>query len=83
MPKLTDLVEIKTMLAQRIPQWIKEGEQRGEARGEAKTLLKQLEFKFGPLPEWVERKINSAEKDQLDCWVERIITSETLDEVFA
>jgi len=41
---LNDLVEIKTMLAQRIPQWMQEGEVRGEARGEAPTLLKLLDL---------------------------------------
>ncbi len=85
-----DLVEIKTMLSQRIPQWLREseargeakGEAKGEARGEAKTLLKLLDLKFGPLPQWVEPKIDSASKEQLDHWVEGILTADTLDSLF-
>ncbi len=79
---LNDLVEIKTMIAQRIPQWIQEGEQRGEARGEAKTLLKQLDLKFGELPAWVEQRVHTADKKQLDIWVERILTEDTLEKIF-
>jgi len=91
---LNDLVEIKTMLAQRIPQWIQEGERRGEARGEArgevkgeikgeaKTLLKQLGLKFGSLPAWVEQRVNAADKEQLDAWVERVLTADTLEKIF-
>ncbi len=79
---LNDLVEIKTMIAQRIPQWIQEGEQRGEARGEANTLLKQLDLKFGALPDRVEQRVNAADKKQLDVWVERILTEDTLEKIF-
>jgi len=87
-------VEIKTMLAQRIPTWIQEGELRGEARGkaigeaqgeikgEAKTLLKLLNLKFGAVPDWAEQKINAADKDQLDLWVERVLAVDSLDNLF-
>ncbi len=84
-PKFNDLVEIKSMLADRIPQWIREGEQRGEARGETKgeasTLLKLLNLKFGTLPDRIEQQVNSADKRQLDLWVERVLTATTLDEM--
>lgn len=81
-PEINDLVEIKTMLAERIPQWIREGEARGEARGEAKTLLKQLNLKFGPLPDRVKHQVNSAEKEQLDYWIEHILTARSLNDMF-
>ncbi|MGH8548816.1 MAG: Rpn family recombination-promoting nuclease/putative transposase [Methylococcales bacterium] len=89
-----DLVEIKTMLSQRIPQWIREGELRGEAWGEARgkvigklegeveTLRKLLVLKFGPLPVWVEQKLISADKTSLDRWVERILTVDDLNDLF-
>jgi predicted transposase/invertase (TIGR01784 family) len=91
MPNMNDLVEIKTMLAQRIPTWIQEGELRGEARGEAqgkikgeaKTLLKLLNLKFGKVPDWIEEKVNTANKDQLDRWVECILAADTLEELFS
>lgn len=87
MHNMNDLVEIKTMLAQRIPQWIQEGELRGEIKGEikgeAKTLLKLLNLKFGAVPNWAEEKVNAADKDQLDRWVERVLTTDTLENLFA
>ncbi len=74
------------MLAQCIPQWIGEGELRSEARGEARyeaqILLKQLNMKFGPPPELVEQKVNTADKAQMDGWIERVLTAERLEDLF-
>ena len=86
-PEINDLVEIKTMLADRIPQWIREGEARGEVRGEvrgeAKALIKQLNFKFGSLPDRVTQQVNSADKEQLDQWIERILTAQSIKDMFS
>ena len=60
-----------------------EGIQLGEARGEAKTLLKLLKLKFNNLPEWVEEKVIAADKVQLDYWVERILTAQSVDGLLA
>ena len=84
------LLEIKAMLKQSIPLWIEEGvakgvargEVIGEARGEANTLLKLLTLKFNPLPDWVEEKIHTAEKAQLDIWVERVLSAELIEDLF-
>ncbi|MFA5678692.1 MAG: hypothetical protein WC953_09850, partial [Pseudomonas sp.] len=54
------------------------GEARGEARGEANTLLAQAKLKFGPLPEWAERRIMEADKAQLDQWVLKILDAGSL-----
>jgi hypothetical protein len=67
-----------------------EGEARGEARGEAigkikgeaQTLFKQIQLKFGDQPEWVEAKLNTADRSQLDRWVAAILTASSLDELF-
>lgn len=58
------------------------GEAKGEARGETKTLLKLLKLKFGNIPAWVEEKVNSADKVQLDYWVDNILTAENLESLF-
>ncbi len=89
-----DLVEINTMLSQRIPQWIREaelrgesqgearGEARGKTRGEAETLLRLLNLKFGPLPDSVEQKVTTADKTLLDRWIERILIVDSLSDLF-
>ena len=94
-PEINDLLEIKTMLADRVPQWIREGEARGEAKGEARgeargkiegeanTLLKQLNLKFGTVPDLVEQQIRSADKEQLDLWVEKILSASSIEEMFS
>jgi len=61
---------------------IAKGEARGEIMGEIKILLKLLHLKFNTVPEWVEKKIISADKKQLDLWVEKIMTTDTLDNLF-
>jgi len=55
------------------------GEARGEARGEANILLTLLKLKFGVLSDSVEQQIKTAEKNQLDKWVENILTADSLD----
>jgi predicted transposase YdaD len=55
------------------------GEARGEVKGEAKTLFKLLKLKFGNTPEWVEEKVISADKAQLDQWVEGILMADSIE----
>ena len=58
------------------------GEAIGEIKGEAKTLLKLFKLKFGLVSDSAEEKILSADKSQLDIWVERILTAETVEDLF-
>lgn len=55
----------------------------GEALGEAKVLLKLLGLRFGPPSEATRARVEAAAIAQLDAWVERVLTAETLDEVFS
>jgi len=60
----------------------KRGEKRGEVKGLAKALLKQLRIKFGPpQPEW-EKRILAATPEQLDLWVERILSADRPEDLF-
>ena len=58
------------------------GKLEGEQQGTVETLLKLLGLKFAPLPEWVEPRVHSADKDQLDRWVDNILTADTLEDLF-
>jgi predicted transposase YdaD len=93
-----DLTEVREMLATRIKQWEKEfigkgreegreegrkeGRKEGELAGEAKTLKKMLTLKHGPLPEWAEQRIAQADAVDLEEWVEKLLTANSLDEIF-
>ncbi|HHK42116.1 MAG TPA: DUF4351 domain-containing protein, partial [Planctomycetaceae bacterium] len=70
-------------LKQGIEQGIEQGFERGIEQGEVEVLLRQLERKFGEiLPEYRQR-IDDADSPQLLAWAERILTAETIDDVFA
>jgi predicted transposase/invertase (TIGR01784 family) len=54
----------------------------GEATGRAKVLTKQLTLKFKTVPPQYIERIESATSEELDVWVERVLTAENIDEVF-
>ena len=60
-----------------------EGEARGLAKGEAKSLIRLLERRFGPLPAAVRSRIDGADLNQLDAWIDRVLDAKSLDAMFA
>ena len=65
---------------------LKEAEARGvalgEVKGEAQTLSKLIKLKFGEQPDWVEARLNTADKAQLDQWVGAILSASSLEALF-
>lgn len=59
------------------------GEARGIAVGEASMLRRQLERKFGPLTDLVQTRLQTASAHDLERWGERILTANSVEEVFA
>ncbi|MEO5330042.1 MAG: Rpn family recombination-promoting nuclease/putative transposase [Magnetococcus sp. THC-1_WYH] len=82
-----DLEEVMNMLAIHIEKWSKDIEQRGEQKwrkeGEATMLTRQLQRRFGAVPEWVNEKITKADLPTLETWVLQFVDAQSLDEVFA
>lgn len=60
-----------------------EGRQEGEQRGEAKMLTRQLQRRFGDLPQWASQKIAAADLATLEEWSLRILDALTLESVLA
>ncbi|MFB4319736.1 hypothetical protein [Actinomadura sp. 21ATH] len=60
-----------------------EGEAEGEARGKARAIVKILSAR-GLEPSEADRTRIQActDKDQLDRWLDRAVTAETVDEIF-
>jgi hypothetical protein len=54
----------------------------GEAKGVAKTLLRQLQRRFGEVRGDIVERIRTAKLDQLDDWSDRILDAKTPDDVF-
>jgi len=46
------------------------------------VLQRQLRLKFGELPEWALQRLQSASVEQLDSYADRILTAESLEEMF-
>ncbi len=61
---------------------LQEGRQEGVLDGRQQTLAEQLAERFGPLDEAVTRRLASASLDELKHWSHRILSAQTLDEVF-
>jgi hypothetical protein len=55
--------------------------QKGMQQGEARVLARQLQLKFGELPEEVRKRIEQADEQTLLAWSERVLTASRLDEV--
>lgn len=65
-----------------VRRYFEEGRTEGRAEGRAELLSKQLQLKFGALPDDVRERIAAASIDELDRWAERVLTAATLDELF-
>ena len=61
---------------------LKEGLKEGRLLGEANLVLRQLERRFGPLPDALETRVRSAGDDDLERWSLRILDATSLEEVF-
>ncbi len=60
-----------------------EGRTEGRAEGLGRAVLTQIQLKFGAPDEATRRRVEAADIDQLDRWTARILTAETLAELFA
>ncbi len=92
--ELAEIRDCEAMLEERIKEWekeliekgiqegIKKGIAEGLEQGEAEVLLRQLERKFGEISPEYRQRIDDADSQQLLAWAERILSAETMDDVF-
>ncbi len=83
---VNDLLELDTMLAERVKEWTREWEnkglQKGRQEGEALLLRRLLARRFGELPAWVDTRLGAASSDELEHWADRVLEAPTLEDVF-
>ena len=60
-----------------------EGRSEGRAAALEGLLLRQLELRFGALPEAVRERVHGASAAELEAWAEAVLTARSLDEVLA
>ena len=73
--------------AEGIEKGLAEGVEKGLAegieKGQAGLLLRQLELRFGELPEAVRDRVRGASVSELEAWAEAVLAAASLDEVLA
>jgi len=62
-----------------IDRYIAQGQQQGELR----FFRKMMESRFGSLPEWVMKKIESASPETIEQWGIRLLKADRLEDVLA
>ena len=63
---------------------IQEGVKQGLEQGERKVLLRQLRRRFGAEVDGeLERRVAAAPAEQIEIWVERVLSAATLAELLA
>ena len=67
--------------AQGLKQGLEQGLEQGLTRGRRESLVKLMTVKFGPLPESVTARIEGADLELLDCWLECLFTADTAEAV--
>ncbi|MBF0613770.1 MAG: Rpn family recombination-promoting nuclease/putative transposase [Magnetococcales bacterium] len=60
-----------------------EGIEEGRKAGETAMLTRQLQRRFGTLPEWVHDRIAHADSSTLEAWSLRILDACSLEQLFA
>lgn len=80
-----NLLEVKTMLANRPAEWkqrwTQEGLDKGRREGTVALLTRQLERRFGALPDSVKDRIAAADTPELEEWSLRVLDAGSLDDV--
>ena len=83
--KVGTVLEAKAMLAERVNEWtqklLTEGQQVGVQVGQAKVLRKQLESRFGPLPDWALLRLKDGSEAELDRWCLRVLSQSNLQTI--
>jgi len=59
-----------------------EGRREGRQEGEAQLLTRMIERRFGPLSDADRERVQLAEADDLLSWGERLLTAQSVREVF-
>jgi len=72
LPPVNSLQELDMMIAEKpgiwAQHWRQEGQAEGRVEGQADLLLRQLQRRFGPVPEEIKQCVRAAKTEQLETW---------------
>ena len=60
-----------------------EGMAQGRAEGKAEMLLRQLQKRFEPVPETVQRRVLGASVEELEAWADAVLDASSIDGVLS
>lgn len=61
----------------------REGERAGKLKGERELFHRLLQTKFGSLDAAIDRRIHTADSEQLLAWSSRLFAATTIEDVFS
>ncbi len=74
--------ELETIEEKEKMEYVTSIERLGMVKGQYNILKRQLESRFGLLPQWASEKLKSAKAKDLEAWADAILTAPTLENVF-
>ncbi len=74
--------EEEQMLSISAHELLEEGGKKGRQEGRISTLLSQLEYRFGVIPEWVNTKLHEADATALERWDKKLFDANSVEAVF-
>lgn len=78
LPVVNSLEELDMMISEKPGIWA----QQWKLEGQADLLLRQIERRFGAVPDAVTQRIHDADESALTLWSLNVLDAATLDEVF-
>ena len=73
---------IQKGVEQGIEQGVERGVEKGRVEALREMLFRLLRARFGELEPGVERRLGAASPDDLDRWIERVVTAERPEDIF-
>jgi predicted transposase YdaD len=80
MPILNDIMDHK-VLGREFKRGLQEGRQEGRQEGELKILKRQMERRFGVIPEWVDQRLIGLSEPEIEELGVRLLDAYTLEEL--
>ena len=60
---------------------MQQGMQQGRIEGRQQVLRSLLEHRFGPIPDWVKARLESATESDVFIWTELIFNADSIEDV--
>ena len=78
---MEDLAAMRSMLAANAEKWNQQLKREGKREGKKAFLVRQLEHRFGALPDWARERIAPATSAALEQWGLRVLEAGSLEDV--